>query len=100
MRRIVTLRKPEGYLCDLHVGKEARKLDQIRVGDKFIIATYYESVALRVRKSGKEINLAWQTIKRAKPHESPGAVLGIHIIVSAMIEQINPKRGYVTLKGA
>ncbi len=97
-KRIVTLRNADGYVFALRVGEEARNLDRISVGDK-VTATYYESVALQVRKPGKEVNLASQTIERAKPGESPGGVLVNHIIVTATIEQINPKKDYVTLKG-
>ncbi len=97
-KRIVTLRNADGYVFALHVGEEARNLDRVNVGDK-VTATYYESVALQVRKPGKEINLASQTIERAKPGESPGGVLVNHIIVTAIIEQITSKKDYVTLKG-
>lgn len=47
--RAVTLKDTKGKVFDLKVGEEAKNLPQVQVGDE-VVAKYYESLAVEVRK--------------------------------------------------
>ena len=97
--RVVTIKGSRGRVIDLKVGPEAKNLDQVKVGDK-VVAKYYESIAFRMKKPEEaEGATAEQTVAKAKPGEVPAAVVANQVTVTATIEDISPKKTYVTLKG-
>ena len=98
--RVVTIRGSKGRVVDLKVGPEAKNLDQIKVGDG-VVAKYYESIAFTLKKPGEaaEGPKAQQTVAAAKPGELPAAVLANQVTVTATVEDISPKKTFVTLKG-
>jgi hypothetical protein len=98
--RIVTLRNAEGEVFDVQVGDEVRNLPQVKKGDE-VVATYYESIAITLRKPGETKPGAETVIAgdRAKPGEKPGATVGTQTTVTATVVGINKKKGTVTLKG-
>ena len=49
--RVVTLKGPKGNVVDVAVDPSDKRFDTLKVGDQ-VKATYYESLAMRVRKPG------------------------------------------------
>ena len=97
--RVVTIKGSRGRTVELKVGPEAKNLDQVKVGDK-VVAKYYESIAYRLKKPGEAEGVTTEeAVARAKPGEVPGGVIAEQVTVTATIEDISPKRTYVTLKG-
>jgi hypothetical protein len=98
--RVVTIKGSKGKVVNLKVGPEAKNLDQIKVGDP-VVAKYYESIAFTLKKPGEAAAApkVEQTVASAKPGELPAAVLANQVTVTATVEDISPKKTYVTLKG-
>ena len=98
-KRVVTIKGSKGRTVELKVGAEAKNLDQIKVGDK-VVAKYYESIAFRLKKPGEAEGVtAEQAVGAAQPGEVPAAVIANQVTVTATVEDISPKKTYVTLKG-
>ncbi|MRR07824.1 MAG: hypothetical protein EG828_12995 [Deltaproteobacteria bacterium] len=100
-KRIVTLEGPEGNVFDVTVGKEARNLPQLKVGDE-VTVKYYEAFSAKVYKKGEAPVAEGITegLARTKPGEKPGGVAGRQMAVTATVEAIDMKKPTVTLKGA
>ena len=97
--KVVTIKGSKGRMIDLKVGEEAKNLDQVKVGDK-VVAKYYESIAYRLKKPGEAQGVkAEEAMASAKPGELPAAALANQVTVTATIQDISPKRTYVTLRG-
>ena len=97
--RVVSLKGPKGNTFDLKVGEQVKNLPQVKVGDK-VVARYYESIAVQVMKPGAPGGAATtQAVGAAKPGERPAGVVANQVTVTATIEDISPKKTYVTLKG-
>ena len=99
-RRVVTLRDSDGKVFDVKVGDEVRNLSQVKKGDH-VVATYYESLALTLKKPG-EAKPALDTeimMDRAKPGEKPGGAVATQTTLTATVVGINKKKGTITLKG-
>ena len=97
--KVVTIKGSKGKVVDLKVGDQAKNLDQVKVGDK-VVAKYYESIAYRLMKPGEaEGAKAEQTVAGAKPGEAPAGAIANQVTVTATVEEISPKKTYVTLKG-
>jgi hypothetical protein len=97
--KVVTIKGSKGRTIDLKVGEEAKNLNQVKVGDK-VVAKYYESIAYRLKKPGEAEGVKTEEgMATAKPGEVPAAVLANQVTVTATIQDISPKKTYVTLKG-
>jgi hypothetical protein len=97
--RVVSLKGPKGNVFDLKVGDKVKNLPQVKVGDK-VVARYYESIAVRLMKPGEPAGAAaTQAAGAAKPGERPAGVVANQVTVTATIEDISPKKTFVTLKG-
>jgi hypothetical protein len=97
--RVVSLKGPKGNVFDLKVGDKVKNLPQVKVGDK-VVARYYESIAVRLMKPGEPGGAAaTQAAGAAKPGERPAGVAANQVTVTATIEDISPKKTFVTLKG-
>jgi len=99
-KRVVTLRGPEGNEQTFKLGPEVRNLKQVRKGDE-VVATYYESIAVKLRKPGEVAPgvTATQDVVRAAPGEMPGAAVGETVSVTATVQKVDRKKQTVTLKG-
>jgi hypothetical protein len=99
-KRVVTLKGPEGNVFDVTVGKEARNLPQVKVGD-LVKVKYYESIALRLVKPGEGVAGIQETeiLGRAKKGEKPGGLTASQVTLTATITAIDKKKHMVTLKG-
>ena len=98
--RVVTLRNAEGEEFDVEVSDEVRNLPQVKKGDD-VVATYYESLAITLRKPG-EAKPGAETVDaagRAKPGDKPAGVLGTQTTIVATVVGLDKKKGTVTLKG-
>jgi hypothetical protein len=97
--RVVTLKGPKGNVFDLKVGEKVKNLPQVKVGDQ-VVARYYESIAVQLVKPGAPGGAAaTQGVGVAKPGERPAGVVANQVSITATIEDISPKKTYVTLKG-
>ena len=97
--RVVTIKGSKGKTVNLKVGEEAKNLDQVKVGDR-VVAKYYESIAFQLAKPGEAEGVkAKQAVAAAKPGALPAAAMANQVTVTATIEDISPKKTYVTLKG-
>ena len=99
-KRLVTLRGPEGNSETIHVDDSVKNLPQVRKGDQ-VVATYYESVAVRVMKPGtaKPGITGAEGLERAKPGEKPAGVGTRTVTLTATITAIDRKKQTATLKG-
>lgn len=100
-KRVVTLKGPEGNVFDVTVGKEARNLPQLKVGDE-VTVKYYEALSAKVYKKGEapQVEGATEGLARTKPGEKPGGIAGRQMTVTATVEAIDMKKPTVTLKGS
>ena len=97
--RVVSLKGPKGNVFDLKVGEQVKNLPQVKVGDQ-VVARYYESIAVQLVKPGAPGGAAaTQAVAAAKPGERPAGIVANQVSVTATIEDISPKKTYVTLKG-
>jgi hypothetical protein len=97
--RVVRLKGPKGNVFDLKVGEEAKNLPQVKVGD-LVVAKYYESVAVEVRKPGEPGGVtATEAVATAEPGAKPAGVVTSQVTVTTTVEAIDRKKTYVTLKG-
>jgi len=98
--RTVTLKGEDGNVFDVIVGKEAKNLAQVKVGDR-VIAEHMEVLAMELKKGGglretveKDIN------ETAKPGQKPGAIRGREIDFVADVKSVDAKAGTITILGA
>ncbi len=98
--RLVTLRDSDGNVFDVHVGDEVKNLPHVKKGDA-VIASYYESVAITLRKPGEATPAAEtaEVAARTEPGKKPGVMAGRQTTVTATVVGINKRKGTVTLKG-
>ncbi len=99
-KRIVTLENAEGEEFDVEVGEQVKNLPQVKKGDD-VVVTYYESVALTLKKPGEAkpgIETA-DTLGTAKPGAKPGGAAATQTTITATVVGLNKKKGTITLKG-
>jgi hypothetical protein len=97
--RMVTLRRSDGERIRFHVGDEVRNLSQVRRGDQVNI-TYYQSVALRLRKPGSaKRGVTVDTgAARAEPGELPAGAVAREVTVTSKVVAVDRRSREVTLK--
>lgn len=98
--RVVTLRDADGAVSDVHVGDEVKNLPQVKKGDQ-VVATYYESITITVRKPGEATPGITTTsaAERARPGEKPGGAVASQTTITATVTGIDKSAGTVTVKG-
>lgn len=97
--RTVTLKGPKGGTLTLTV-RDPQKLDAVKVGDP-VVARYYESLAIQVRKAGQATPgaSAKEAVVSSKPGETPGGAVERQVTVTVTITAIDTKARTVTVKG-
>jgi len=98
--RVVTLRNASGDDFEVAVGEEVKNLPQVRKGDD-VVVTYYESMAITVRKKG-EAKPGVETgkgIVTAEPGAKPAATAARKTALTATVVGLDKAAGSVTLKG-
>lgn len=99
-KRLVTLRGPEGNTQTIHVDKSVKNLPQVKKGDQ-VSATYYESVAIQVKKPGEAVPGITEGagLETAKAGAMPAGVETRTVTLTATITAIDRKKHTATLKG-
>jgi Cu/Ag efflux protein CusF len=97
--RTVTLRRSDGELIRFHVGDDVRNLPQVRKGD-LVNVTYYESVALHLRKPGRgHMGVTVdEDAARAQPGELPAGAVGREVRVTSKVVQVSRRDRTATLE--
>lgn len=98
--RTVTLKGAKGKIVDIVVPPEAKKFDQVKVGD-LVTVEYARAVTLALKKSGDGIRESTtQTVTAGAP---AGAVAGgaeaRQTTTLANVTAVNKKESYITLRG-
>jgi hypothetical protein len=95
----VTLKGAKGRTVTVAV-RDPKKLDAVKVGDP-VIAKYYESLAIQVKKAGQATPgaSAQEAVTTSKPGEAPGGAVSRQVMLTATITAIDPKAQTVTVKG-
>ena len=97
--RTVTLRRSDGRLIRFHVGDDVRNLPQVRKGD-LVNVTYYESVALHLRKPGRgHMGVTVdEDAARAQAGELPAGAVGREVKVTSKVVQVDRRNRTTTLE--
>ena len=97
--RMVTLRRADDSRLTFRADDSVRNLDQVKRGD-IVEATYYESVAVNLRKPG-EVTPGVSAVgatDRAAVGEMPGAAGARSYTIVATIHALDPAKGTATLE--
>ena len=97
-KRIVTVEGSGGRTVMIDA-KNARNLDQLKVGDK-VNLTYVEELALFVRKSDEPPSVTEsQVVELAPKGEKPGGLITKTIEVTGNVESVDTNNRIIALKG-
>jgi len=97
-KRTVTLREPGGKTVTLNA-KNARNLDQVKVGDR-VKAEYIEELAIFVRKADSPPSATeTQVVELAPKGQKPAGLVADTIQITANVEAIDYQKRIITLKG-
>ncbi len=98
--RMVTLRGPEGRSTTFRVDDRVKNLPQVKKGDE-VVATFYESIAVRLEKPGEgQPGAAVATeVSTAAPGQKPAGVGASTVSVTATISAIDTAKSTITLTG-
>ncbi|MCB2020197.1 MAG: hypothetical protein KDG44_05295, partial [Burkholderiaceae bacterium] len=98
--RTVTLKGGGGKVVDIVVPPEAKKFDDIKVGD-LVTVEYARALTLTLKKAGDGIRES--TSQTASAGAPAGAVAGgataRQVTILANVTAVNKKEGFVTLRG-
>ncbi len=97
--RTLTLKGAKGKIVDVTVPPEAKKFDDIRVGDT-VTAEYARALTLELKPAGSMRSSSSEAASAPAP---AGAVAGgaaaRQVVIMADVTAVNAKEGYVTLRG-
>jgi Cu/Ag efflux protein CusF len=96
--RTVTVRGPRGNLATLDVPKEAQNLDKVKPGDRFKI-TYAEAAIVALTRGGEPAAVVEESVQVAPKGGTPGGYKVRTVKVSAVVDAIDYKNRYVSLRG-
>lgn len=101
-KREVTLKGPLGNVATLEVGPEAKRLNEIKVGDD-VTVDYYIGIAAELRTPTEEEKaqpfLVLEGTAKAPKTSAPGGAAGRSVRVVATVEGLDRPTQTVTLKG-
>ena len=99
-KREITLKGPDGKDTTVVAGPEVKNFSQLKVGDKVDIQ-YVEALVLELKKGGglPVARTDTETMKSAKPGETPGAKGSRKVTVVGDVIALDPATQTVTLKG-
>jgi hypothetical protein len=95
--RLVTLKRQNGKLVTVEVDTAVHRFDQLKVGD-VIRATYYESIAINVRKPGDPVPKAYDTAYGKLPGDKPGAKEMVKETITVTVLAIDKPNKSVTVR--
>ena len=97
--RVLSLKTADGSTLDMLAGAEVRNFDQVKVGDRVVVA-YMRGLTMELRKGGGVRQGSTSAdAARTKPGEKPGVVVGGRITVVADVVDVNQKDKTISLKG-
>jgi hypothetical protein len=96
--RMVTLRTPDQRLHTLRVDPSVRNLGKVRKGDE-VVTTYYEAIAVAVKKAGKTGVSTNEDTERARAGQKPGGVAAETTTITARVVKIDRKHRSLDLRG-
>ena len=99
-KREITLKGPDGKEVTMVAGPEVKNYSQLKVGDKVDIQ-YVEALVLELKKGGglPVARTDTETMKSAKPGETPSAKGSRKVTVVGDVIALDPATQTVTLKG-
>ena len=98
--RKVTLKADDGTLQEIVVGKDARNLPQVKVGDR-VVVEYDQLLAMKLKKGpGLHVTEEREGSARTAAGEKPGAVAVKETHFIADVISTDPKKSVITIIGA
>ena len=101
--RHVVLQTADGKTHEFTVGKEARNLPQVKVGDE-VIVQYQEALAVDVTETDPTKPLPQPTeavaAERAAPGEKPEGAVARTVTLNGIVEAIDMKKKIAVIKGS
>jgi hypothetical protein len=95
--RLITLKGPQGNLTTVYADKSMKRFDELKVGDS-VTATYYESIAVNVRRPGDPPPPADTATITTGKGASPSATAATQEVVTVTVEAIDRANQSVTVK--
>jgi hypothetical protein len=96
--RTVTFRGPKGNMATLTVPPEAQNLGQVKPGQTYKLK-YVESMMIEIRKGGKASATSAQEVKLAPKGSKPGGVIVRSHEITGVVDSIDYKSRYVSVRG-
>jgi hypothetical protein len=94
--RLITLKGPKGNIATVYADQSIKRFDELKVGDT-VSATYYESLAVNVRKPGDPAPPA--TSSAVTPSKgAPGATAAVQETATVTVQAIDKANQSVTVK--
>lgn len=96
--RMVTLKGAGGTSLHIRAPEEMEGFNSLRVGD-LVTATYYDALAVSVRKPGEPAPPATSTEMTQRKDRTPGSETRRQQTFTVSVEAIDPKVPSITVKG-
>jgi hypothetical protein len=95
--RLVTLKGEKGNVVTVHADETVKRFDELKVGDK-VTATYYESLAVNVRKPGDPAPPAGTTGGVTPRTGGPGATAAMQDTITVTVQSVDLANRSVTVR--
>jgi len=95
--RQITLKNQKGEVTTIVAGPEVKRFDELKVGDT-VSATYYESVAVNVRRPGDPGPNPGGAAVTPGAGPKPGATAAVQQSVTVVVQSIDKPNQSVTVK--
>jgi hypothetical protein len=96
--RVLTLRGSEGDLVTVDIPANARRFDEIKVGDK-VTVKYYDNVVVRLKAAGEKSTNTRSAAVTPGRGDQPGATVAAQRTMTATVDAIDPKVPSITFTG-
>jgi Cu/Ag efflux protein CusF len=96
--RAITLKGPKGNLATVYADESMKRFDELKVGDT-VNATYYESIAVHVRKPGEPAPKPADLAVTRNP-SMPGATAASQETATVVVQSVDRANRSVTVKRA
>jgi hypothetical protein len=97
--RAITLKNEKGELAMVIAGPEVKRFNELKVGQT-VAATYYESMAVNVRRPGAAAPSASGAAVTPSKGSTPGATAAVQETVTVTVQSIDRPNQSVTVKKA
>jgi hypothetical protein len=96
--RVITLKGPKGNSLDVKAPEQMEGFNKLKVGDQ-VTATYFEAIAVRVRKPGEPIPSTAPVTITTRKDRTPGSETRRDQTFTVTIEAIDSKAPSVRVRG-